>query len=165
MNPKISKLKKLAEAGDVTAMAELGYRYFLGYGIKINIKQSIYWLTKAVDGGCVKSMWRLGTIYWNEFCNYKEAIKLMRKAADSGFTPAMEGLGFAYTWGRGVQVDYKQSMKWYKKGADNGCVDSMRGIGMLYINGWGVEKDKAEGDKWCKMATDTYSEAKDEAYN
>ena len=47
----------------------------------------------------------LGSIFYNEMKDYKQAAEWFKKAAEKGFTRALNNLGTCYELGHGVQQD------------------------------------------------------------
>jgi TPR repeat protein len=75
-----------------------------------------------------------------------------QKAAQNGHHAACQGLGIAYSQGRGVAVDLAEAARWFLKGAQLGESQSQCSIGCALMNGSGVELDAAAGHAWFQMA-------------
>ena len=73
-----------------------------------------------------------------------EAAKWFRIAADQGYAPAENNLGFLYSEGRGVKKDAALAAIWFKKAADQNYAPAQTSLGMLYATGSGVLKDDTE---------------------
>jgi len=76
----------------------------------------------------------------------------LHKAAENGHQPASQGLGIAYSQGRGVPVDLPEAARWFLKGAQHGNSHSQCSMGCALLNGAGVERDAAAGHEWFQMA-------------
>ena len=74
--------RKGAEAGDITAMHNLGTAYFIGgkYGEK-NIRESVKWLETSANKGMTFSAAMLGYIYYHEFTreSMEKAVYWLKK--------------------------------------------------------------------------------------
>lgn len=68
--------------------------------------------------------------------NYSEAVRWYRKAAEQGFAPAQESLGFMYYNGYGVPKDDSEAERWWKKAAAQGnqsAIDDLKNcLGIVY---------------------------------
>lgn len=61
----INYFQMLADAGDNTAMENLGHIYSLNYGITKDKSKAIKWYEKAAENGSARAMFTLGLI--NEY--------------------------------------------------------------------------------------------------
>src|SRR5258708_5457754 len=59
----IAMLSAKAEAGDVSAMCDLGQRYYLGTGVEKDSAKALAWYERGAQAGHAKSMMRLGLMY------------------------------------------------------------------------------------------------------
>jgi hypothetical protein len=48
------------------------------------------------------------------------AVEWFTKAAEQGYAPAQNSLGFCYEYGDGVEKDLKKAVEWYTKAAEQG---------------------------------------------
>ncbi len=114
---EVTALTRQADTGGAWAMAQLGYIYGAGKGVKENRKQSFLWYRKAAEAGDVNGMFNLALIYSadGELRDEQKAVSWYRKAAEAGEPHAMFKLAFMYEWGRGVERDYTQAIAWYGK--------------------------------------------------
>jgi hypothetical protein len=81
-----------------------------------------------------------------------EAFAWFRKAAEKGYAPAENNMGFIYANGKGVPVDGKQALRWYRAAADKGVVAAEYSIGMMYLRGIAVAQDLTEAKQWLRRA-------------
>lgn len=71
-----------------------------------------------------------------------KAIEYFQKAADLGYTYALNNLGFCYLNGYGVEKDLKKGFEYIEKAADGGLNVSQFNCGTSYEHGAnGIEKD------------------------
>ena len=76
----------------------------------------------------------------------------LHKAVDNGYTASYQGLGIAYSQGRGVPIDLAEAARWFLKGAQHGDSQSQCSMGCALLNGAGVERDAVAGHEWFQMA-------------
>ncbi|RIB09864.1 kinase-like domain-containing protein [Gigaspora rosea] len=74
--------------------------------------------------------------------NEKKAFELYIKAANMGFSIAMNDVGFCYLNGIGVEKDEHKAFFYYQKSADMGDALGANSVGFCYLHGIGVEKDE-----------------------
>ena len=55
----------------------------------------------------------LGSLFFNELKEYKQAAEWFKKASERGFTKALNNLGICFELGFGVEKDYNQAFKLY----------------------------------------------------
>ena len=84
--------------------------------------------------------------------DYKQAVKLYRKAAEQGLASAQFNLGNMYNGGQGVTQDYKQAVKWYRKAAEQGYARAQFNLGNMYASGQGVTQDYVLAHMWWNIA-------------
>ena len=87
-------------------------------------------------------------------------VDWIRKAADAGYTEAMNTLSYLYSTGTGVAKDSVQEMHWLTKSAALEDANAMAALGGRYEQGRGVPKDKAKAkDLYYKAANKGSKEA------
>lgn len=84
----------------------------------------------------------------------EKAFLLYKKAAELGYAPAQNNLGWCYYHGNGVQRNIEESIKWYRKSADLGYAAAQNNTGFFYQFGDGVPQDQEEAVKWYRKAAD-----------
>ena len=85
-------------------------------------------------------------------CNFKEAIRWFKEAAERDFVRAQYYLGLMYQHGQGTNQDFSKSFNFYSIAADQGMAEAQHNLALLYKNGQGVEKDVSEFLKWTEKA-------------
>jgi len=81
-----------------------------------------------------------------------EAIRLLERAAGSGYAPAQTNLGYLYANGEAGEVDFGQARKWFEAAADQGDPRALLNLGTLYLYGSGVERDAVRALKLLAQA-------------
>ena len=94
-------------------------------------------------------------------------LKYLEMAAECGYGPAFEELGYMYYYGQHGERDYKKAFEYYTKGAEpdnygnEGSMWCKYKLADMYRFGCYVEKNE---DKYKKMIEEAYEEVKDPHY-
>ena len=111
-----------------------------------------------------KYMCELGWYY----CSKKRfdlEIKYLEMAAEYGYLPAMEELGYMWYYGQHGEKDYDKAFYYFSKGAEgdgtNGNLWCRYKLADMYRFGCSVEKDE---DKYREMIEEAYEEVKNPKY-
>lgn len=75
----------------------------------------------------------LGSLFYNEMRDYKQAAEWFKKAADRGLTRALNNLGMCYEFGHGVDRDRDAAFQLYREGAEKGSVEAMLNLAIMYF--------------------------------
>jgi TPR repeat protein len=102
----MARLRRRAVAGDIAAITDLG----------LNLLDGI----QDRNGRCLV---RRNSVY---------AVRLLRRAAESGDRTAAGSLGYAYDVGKGVGRDTALALKWYRRAADKGDSGAASNIATVY---------------------------------
>jgi len=151
----LAVLCRRAEAGDSSAMVDLGMNYAYGRGVPEDYQKAVSWLRKASDAGDAAGMNNMGVMYANGYGvprDYQQAAAWYRKAAEAGYVLAMANLGSIYENGKGVPRDSQQALGWYRKAAQAGSSSAMYDLGVMYENGEGVVKNRQQAVDWYRKA-------------
>lgn len=132
------------------------YKEYLKEASTNNFEKAIKICTPLAQNGDVWSQEILGGIYYR-IENYKEAFNWRKKAAEQGFAPAQNSLGYMYERGEGTLKDYKQAVNWYRKSAQQGNTAAQNNMGFMYEMGRGVLKDYKASASWYQKAADAGS--------
>lgn len=116
-----------------------------------------YWRDKygETDWSRVRAHFYLASMYAQGHGvpqDYKEAARLLSKAAEAGHVVAQSKLGAMYYAGLGVPQDYAKAMTWYQKAAEAGDVTAQFDLAEMYANGQGVPQDFVYAHKWLNLA-------------
>jgi TPR repeat protein len=112
------------------------------------VQKGLSLLSQSAQLGNAEAAFQLGSFEWNNHQQDSDAVDWFRVAANLGDTRAMDDIGIAYTYGRGVKADDSEAFRWFQKAADQGIADAMNGLGVCYGTGRGVEKDVAKSFEW-----------------
>ncbi len=78
----------------------------------------------------------------------------LQRAAEAGYPPAMNWLGFCYLNGTYLPKDSELGIDWIRKAARAGYEQAMNNLGQRLLYGEGVAKDPEEGKEWIQKAVD-----------
>ncbi len=112
------------------------------------------------ETGNPEFMFQLGWIY----CGKKQfdlELKYMEMAAEYGYLPALEELGYMWYFGQHGEIDYDKAFYYFSKGAGNdkthGSLWCRFKLADMYRFGCSVEKDE---DKYREMIEEAYEAVK-----
>jgi len=86
--------------------------------------------------------------------NLREAVILLRKAAEAGNPRAQDQLGTMYEDGQGLTRDDVSAAYWYTKAARTGYPPAQLNLARMYRNGAGVNQDEAQAVYWYRKAAE-----------
>ncbi|MDP3652636.1 MAG: hypothetical protein Q8R67_13225 [Rhodoferax sp.] len=113
-------LRLAAAGGNAEVYDLLVWIYTEGKGVPVDEKQAFHWAQLAVDQGSLQAYQRMEGLVAQFRGGQEEAVKWLRKAADSGSANAQYLLGDAYEVGVGVAKDEMQAEHWWAKAAAAG---------------------------------------------
>ena len=133
-----SILRKLAEQGSYTAMADLGWNYEKGCGVKADFAMAEYWYCRAFDTGTEfykKEVTRLLGWLYLETKQYKKAHDIFSIGCDMNYAPAIFYLGKMNRRGLGIKKDPAEARRLYERAAELGHVRANRDLAHLLMSG------------------------------
>lgn len=88
--------------------------------------------------------------------NPAEAARWFRLAADQGYAPAQNNLGWLHVeGGPGFAPDPSEALNWLHKAADQGYAVAMSNLAEIYEVGRGVVADAARSHQWRRRAAES----------
>ncbi len=146
---------KAAQHGDVTSMYCLGRisRVIDGFYDYCPADTAIKYLKLAADKGVPQAQY----IYYllADARDATEEFKMMKKAADQGYMPAIASVAYKYSRGNGVTENWNEAVKWAKNAAEKGNIEVLHDVLYpAYIDGKGVAQSDAEAFKIAKILSD-----------
>ena len=115
------------------AHQKFGEYYQFGKHVNKNVGMAKRSMEEAAADGSLLAMNSLGSIFYNEDKDYYQAAEWFRKAADKGFTRAINNLGSCYEFGHGVKQDRDLAFKLYKEAAEKGYKEAMLNLAHMYF--------------------------------
>ena len=79
-----------------------------------------------------------------------EAMELLERAAQGGYTPAQVLLAFI----QDAAENNNEAFEWYRQAAEAGDVEGIFGLGSMYAKGEGVERDPLEAGRLIRRAAE-----------
>jgi TPR repeat protein len=153
----VIEFTKLAEKGDASAQANLGYMYYAGEGVPQDYEKAVHWYRKAAVQGNKDAQYNLAVSYaFGEGTkqDLTEAAIWYRRAGEQNHVVSQYSLAISYAYGEGVPQDQKEAARWFKKAADQGYARAQVNLGSMYHTGEGVDQDYIEAARWYRMAAD-----------
>ena len=107
-------------------------------------KETIKRLNKRIEAGDAIAVCTLGYYYRDGKCgmprDYVKALELFHRAGELGFARAYSCIGYAYDYGRGVEVDEKKATHYYELGAMGGNVDARYNLGCVEVDAGNMDR-------------------------
>lgn len=148
-------LRRLAEAGNVDAMEELGRRYIQGAGVAPDAAEGARWMLRAADKGSPRAMFNAGVMFERGFELPKDTVKAVewyRKAAAAGVPMAQHNLALLMRDGNGTKADPVGSFEMMRSAARQGVPNSMLALAIMHELGQGTRRDNVAAIVWYAMA-------------
>jgi len=150
-----------AEKGSDQAQVDAGLCYLHGVGgASQDDLQAVYYFQLSHDA---RGRFHLG------YCqatgtgmeqDEKEGFKLMEKAANEGYAPALFNLGVCYANGIGTARNPATALKYFQEAAGAGYGPAMYSYALCCAEGFGLkEKDEASALKMLQKASESYAPA------
>lgn len=93
----------------------------------------------------------LGSIFYNELNDHKQAAEWFKKASEKGCTRSLNNLGICYEFGHGVPRDLDMAFLLFKEAAEKGYHEGMLNLACIYFNNGRETKNQEkfkEAAKW-----------------
>lgn len=84
--------------------------------------------------------------------NPEKALELMLKSAESGYGPALGGVGYFYSVGLTVPQNDEEALKWFRQGAEKGVARAQYNLAQMLLVGRGTAANPSEGMEWLQKA-------------
>jgi TPR repeat protein len=169
-----ANLLTMARAGDAKSQLAVGFAYFNGVGMPIDLSEGVSWHRKAAENGDATAQYILGWEYydgWGIAKDFALSSVWFHNAAEHpekiDLTVAIKYhflgisgiqtyflLGNLYEDGKELPQDYSQAALWYRVGADLGEPTAQSSLGILYVQGKGVAQDFIKAAFWDRKAAD-----------
>ncbi len=80
--------------------------------------------------------------------DYKQAVRLYKRAASRGNVEAKFAVGVMYYEGRGLPIDYSLAFRWFLSASQDGHPEAQMNLANMYNKGAGVSPNEAEAFDW-----------------
>ena len=157
--------ERLAERGNVDAMAALVTLYGRGRGTERDIDAALSWLRKAAENGWAKAQYMMANACekgLGRAADRAEALAWYTRSAENGYVPAMLTLGAALEQGAlAEEPDPAGAERWYAQAytetlesANQGLPDARYFLSSLIMNGIGTPQDPSRAIAMLKQAAE-----------
>lgn len=151
-NRAVTWLKKAEAAGSASALADLGYCYANGYGVKKDERKAWEYFQESANKGYSPAYVIMGNYYFfgsNTIeQNDRDAAENWQIAANKGNEVGLYKLGLCYKYGIGVKQDEKESLRWLTKSAKKSYSLAQYELGNYYF----YRKEYQNAYKWLNKA-------------
>ena len=139
-----------AEKGAVASKMFLGYAYMLGLnGAQQDGNLAEAYFKEAAEAGDAAAHGALGQLYSQGVANANPPIERdiamatyhFQQGAEKNHPVSLNGLGFLYAKGEGVDQDFEQAATYFSRSAQQQNAEGIYNLGVLHLNGKGVRKD------------------------
>ena len=161
MDYAVQSLKMRAKTGDISAMVELGKKYFSGEGVKQSASKAEKYFKKAAKSNSVEGLIELGKVYKevNPLGNLELCEKVWTKAASLGSDEARCLIASLYYENGYAVRDRDKAIAWLEKPAKKGYVPAQLTLGYIYYNTFEGEEQLKCLDWFKKAAEQDNAEA------
>lgn len=139
-----------ADKGAVNSLMVLGYAHMLGRGGRAQDgHRAVRLFEQAADGGEAAGHGALGQVYAQGIASATppiprdpaKALEHFQRGAEANHPVSLNGLGFMYARGEGVEQSFAEAAKHFQASAAQGNAEGLYNLGVLHLNGKGVQKD------------------------
>lgn len=151
----VQKTLEKANAGDATAMSNMGFIYAKGITVEQNEEEALKWYIKAAEKGHLTSQYNLGVMYSKGrgiAQDFGESFKWYMAAAQQGDISAQAIVAMMYAKGIGTERNYTEAVNWYERAAVKGHANSQYVLANMYLKGRGIDEDPEEAFKLYRAA-------------
>lgn len=121
-------------------------------------REALQNLMQRADSGEARAIYELAKLHDIGFDSIPvDSVKstaLYKAAAEKGYAPAMNFLGFRYYLGEIVSQDVDSALFWIRKAADQGDITAAANLGYLLADSRDVAHDEEEAIKWLTIAAE-----------
>lgn len=128
-------LTKAGEKGYTPALVEEGLAYYAGRWVPQSLEKAIELWTRAASLGSKDAMVRIALTTLRapaDTSGRKEAVQILKKAADQGSVLAEVGLGYCYETGTGLPLRDAEAAFYYRAASVRGSQDSFRALRRMH---------------------------------
>lgn len=145
-----------ANAGETSAMEDLGVCYNKGYGVAVDKNKAIEWFEKAAkEGGSGKALSNLEDLYAEVDADTSATryFELLKAVADKGYYEAMGRIHLCYLYGYGTEKNTEKAMQYLDQAVEGEEPTSCFLKGRYLYNGeFGLEQDRKKAVQLWEIA-------------
>lgn len=144
-----SYLKRLEGNGSSEGMYQIGWYYYLGYGVEKDMNQAIHYFSKAAEDNNERALYALYKVLYQDNANV--AVDYLRRAADLKHVPAMYDMAIHLLYGDNVSKNVKTAIGLLEKCADKNYGSAISKLSYMYMVGYEVPADKEKAQNYKMM--------------
>jgi|GEM_PF-3454379 len=145
--------ERQAKAGNPSAQFNLSTVYQSGRGVDRDLVISRKWLKEAASNNYAPALHNFALIEI-EKNQFKNALNLLKKAAEQEFTASLYTLGKFYQEGIIGETKPELAVYYVRKAAKSGLDKAQYNLGKMYRDGFGVEQDNEQSFFWFLKAAE-----------
>ncbi len=119
----IARTRRAAETGETWAMMNMGWYYYTGRGLGVDLAEAAQWFARAAEAGEANGQTQLGLQHAKGegvVQDYAAAASWFRAGAEQGQRDAQHNLALLHRSGLGVPVDFAEAYQWWSLAAASG---------------------------------------------
>ena len=130
------------------------------WSLRADVRDEVKALVDRAEAGDPESLYTLATLHDRGFDSIPvdslRSTELYRQAAEKGYLPAMNYLGYRLISGEVAAIgkDVDEGLRWLEKAAFAGDSKAASNLGWLLLEGKYVEKDYDKAAYWLRKASD-----------
>ncbi len=158
LSKECEDLIKKANNGDLSALCEIGRRYYSGtYGLSKNLELAFSYFLKAAQQEHSAAQCNVAWCYEvgdGVEEDLAKAYEWYERSAKNNCSMAQYSLGWMYSNGVYVPKNQSKAISWFMKAAENGHAMAQYKLGMAYLEGTGVDQNDIIANHWLMLSAD-----------
>lgn len=156
--PESDDVIKRAQLGDLSALCELGRRYYNGtHGLEKNLQLAFSYFMQSAEKGYADAQCNVAWCYEvgdGVEEDLSKAYEWYTKSAINNCSMAQYSLGWMYFNGVSVPKNQSKAVEWFIKAAEQGHAMAQYKLGMAHLEGIGVDQSEVIANHWLMLAAD-----------
>jgi uncharacterized protein len=149
--------RSAANAGDATALFNMGVLHWTGQGVEQSKSKAIDYFRRAADQEDSPALFNMGILHYHGDGvdqSFGKAFNFFWRAMKQGDTDAAVSLGRMHHRGLGTEVSLEKAMICFRFAAEYGDVQTQYNLGLGCLHGEGLPQDINEAVKWIRIAAE-----------
>jgi len=151
--------RRLADQGEAASQRLVGNMLLSGTGVEVDIDQAFAYFHMAAAQDDVEALITLANLYREGGPvdpDYKQAVDMLYRAADTGHPVAQFDLAEIFFQGEGgVEQAKNHALDWYRLSARSGVLLAQFKLAQALLEGSAAPKDELTGMMWLELAVQT----------
>ena len=150
----VDMLNRLYNLRYPDAPLHLSNLYDLGVGVTQDHLEAFALAKEAAEWGSIPGCLKYGNLLLNKPETIDKGVELIRRAADSGLSQAVNALGVLYMAGRGVKRDVGEAIRLFDQAHREGLAEATFNLSMAYQDPHVGQVDLAKSTRLLQEACD-----------